>query len=140
MTIENPKLLQLLKTFEETVHLHTKYLDRCRNIVVLKSRPVDQYSSRLRKLKRISEKLERVLQDMLDTVNSGHYDHEIGEKLELLLFYISETALPSEKEVWSRLGSAVLATVGLDIDEQLSRINRVEVLSKSIYSTIVDLK
>lgn len=138
MIIESSKLLHFLRIFEETVYLHTKYIDKCRKIILLKSGSMDRYISRLRKLRRISEKLQKILQDILSIVNDEVYDSEAIEKLELLLFYINEIAIPSEREIWRRLGDMTLAVVGLDINEQLSRIDKIEMLSKSIYNTIVN--
>jgi len=122
------------------VHLHTKYVDKCRRIMISGSGSIeDRYVSRLRKLKRISEKLEKILQNMLDVVHSGIYDSETIERLELLLFYVNETALPSEREVWKRLGDILLATINLDLSEQLNRIDKVELLTRSIHNIITGL-
>ncbi len=100
---------------------------------------MNRYSSRLRKLKRISEKLEKILQDILNVANDGIYDSEAIEKLELLLFYINEIAIPSEREIWKKLGDMMLVAIGLDLNEQLSRIDKIEMLSKSIYNMIVNV-
>ncbi|MEM2698794.1 MAG: hypothetical protein QXF17_05705, partial [Ignisphaera sp.] len=70
---------------------------------------------------------------------SGIYDSETIERLELLLFYVNETALPSEREVWKRLGDILLATINLDLSEQLNRIDKVELLTRSIRNIITGL-
>uniref|UniRef100_A0A7C5TIU0 CHAD domain-containing protein n=1 Tax=Ignisphaera aggregans TaxID=334771 RepID=A0A7C5TIU0_9CREN len=127
-----------MKSFEEVIYLHSRYIDRCRNIIISKHDLVDRYASRLRKLKRISERLEKILQSLSAAViiDNKINNNETIEKLHLLLFYIDEIAIPSEKEIWRRLSNIQPMVLDVDIDEQLKRIERIENLLKTINNAL----
>ncbi len=136
----------LIKELEDVVHRHSSYVRKCRSIPkrIENDEIRRSIAKTIRRLMLLSTKLEKILMELgslITTINSFSAK-DIGERLDMLTFYIATVSIAEEKDIWSSIDENFLDGIGLSInlDNQLKRISRIEHIALSINSALANAK
>jgi hypothetical protein len=118
----------LLKALEEAVYSHSKYIDKCRQLI-RRARQVDSVtiSKWFKELARESKKLEEVLMILSKEGLNSVADKDL-ETLSAVVFYVYEVSTEEEHDLWSRYSKIVPE----NIEEHQARLNRVKIYAQKI--------
>ncbi|MCC6015910.1 MAG: hypothetical protein LM582_02575 [Desulfurococcaceae archaeon] len=118
----------LLKALEEAVYSHSKYIDKCKQLI-RRARQVDSVtiSKGFKELARESKKLEEVLMILSKKGLNSVADKDL-ETLSAVVFYVYEVSTEEERDLWSRYSKIVPE----NIEEHQARLNRVKIYAQKI--------
>jgi hypothetical protein len=118
----------LLKALEEAVYSHSKYIDKCKQLI-RRARQVDSVtiSKWFKELARESKKLEEVLMILSKEGLNSVADKDL-ETLSAVVFYVYEVSTEEERDLWSRYSKIVPE----NIEEHQARLNRVKIYAQKI--------
>ena len=118
----------LLKALEEAVYSHSKYIDKCKQLI-RRARQVDSVtiSKGFKELARESKKLEEVLMILSKKGLNSVADKDL-EALSAVVFYVYEVSTEEERDLWSRYSKIVPE----NIEEHQARLNRVKIYAQKI--------
>ncbi|ADM28181.1 hypothetical protein Igag_1378 [Ignisphaera aggregans DSM 17230] len=140
--LETQNIEVMIKELEDIIHRHSMYIRKCRSI----PKKIEDEETRrniarmIRRLMLLSIKLEKILMKLESLINTANsfLTEDIGERLDILTFYIATVSIAEEKDVWSSIDEHFLEGIGLTIslDDQFKRILRIEHIALNINSTI----
>lgn len=140
--LENQNIEILIKELEDVVHRHSMYIGRCRSIPkkIENDKTRRNTARMIRRLVLLSIKLEKILmklESLISTTNNLSVE-DIGERLDVLTFYIMTVSIDEEKDIWNSIDENFLEGIGLTInlDNQFKRISRIERIALSINSAL----
>jgi hypothetical protein len=118
----------LMKALEEAVYSHSKYIDKCKQLI-RRAKQVDSVtiSKGFKELARESKKLEEVLMILSKEGLNSVADKDL-ETLSAVVFYVYEVSTEEERDLWSRYSKIVPE----NIEEHQARLNRVKIYAQKI--------
>jgi len=140
--LETQNIEIMIKELEDIIHRHSMHIRKCRSI----PKKIEDEETRrniarmIRRLMLLSIKLEKILmklESLINTTNS-FLTEDIGERLDILTFYIMTVSITEEKDIWSSIDEHFLEGIGLTIslDAQFKRISRIEHIALNINSAV----
>lgn len=117
-----------MKALEEAVYSHSKYIDKCKQLI-RRAKQVDSVtiSKGFKELARESKKLEEVLMILSKEGLNSVADKDL-ETLSAVVFYVYEVSTEEERDLWSRYSKIVPE----NIEEHQARLNRVKIYAQKI--------
>lgn len=123
----------ILSILEESVYRHSKYLDRCKQLIRKASRSsTSKLVEGFAALARESKKLEEVLTALSSTGIESLFSEDV-EMLAAVVFYVYEVSVEDERDLWSKY---VEFNPGENIEEHNMRLNRMKALAQRILEVI----